>query len=143
VPGRPAPRLVTDEMVRAMRAGSVIVDIAAETGGNCELTEPDAVVVRHGVTIDGTLNLPSQMPFHASLLYSNNVANLLLYMASEGKVELDFEDEIVSGCCITHDGRIVNERVREAVEGPAESQSVGLQADRPVSGGTADRPPVS
>jgi NAD(P) transhydrogenase subunit alpha len=119
VPGRPAPRLVTDEMVQAMRAGSVIVDIAAETGGNCELTEAGSVVVRHGVTIDGTLNLPSQMPFHASLLYANNVANLLLHMSSEGKVELDFEDEIVAGCCITHDGRIVNERVRETIEGVA------------------------
>jgi H+-translocating NAD(P) transhydrogenase subunit alpha len=118
VPGRPAPRLVTGEMVQAMRAGSVIVDIAAETGGNCELTEAGSVVVRHGVTIDGTLNLPSQMPFHASLLYANNIANLLLHLSSEGRIELDFEDEIVAGCCITHDGKIVNERVREAIEGP-------------------------
>ena len=70
VPGRPAPKLLTEEMVRAMRPGSVIVDLAAETGGNCELTEPGEVVVRNGVTIDGTLNLPSQMPFHASLLYA-------------------------------------------------------------------------
>jgi NAD(P) transhydrogenase subunit alpha len=71
--------------------------------------------VRHDVTVDGTLNLPSQMPFHASLLYANNVANLLLHMSSEGRVEPDFEDEIVAGCCITHDGEIVNERVREAI----------------------------
>jgi proton-translocating NAD(P)+ transhydrogenase subunit alpha len=118
VPGRPAPRLVTEDMVRAMRPGSVIVDIAAETGGNCELTEPGSVVERHGVTIDGSLNLPSQMPFHASLLYANNVANLLLNMSTDGAVELDFEDEIVAGCCITHDGKIVNDRVREAIEGP-------------------------
>jgi H+-translocating NAD(P) transhydrogenase subunit alpha len=117
VPGRPAPKLVTDEMVRAMRPGSVIVDIAAETGGNCELTEAGAAVVRHGVTIDGTLNLPSQMPFHSSLLYANNVANLLLHMSSEGTVDLDFKDEIVSGSCITHEGRIVNDRARESVEG--------------------------
>jgi len=115
VPGRPAPKLVTEEMVRAMRPGSVIVDIAAETGGNCELTEPGAVVVRNDVLVDGTLNLPSQMPFHASLLYSNNVANLLLHMSSEGRVEPDFEDEIVAGCCITHDGEVVNDRVREAM----------------------------
>jgi len=115
VPGRPAPKLVTEEMVRAMRPGSVIVDIAAETGGNCELTEPGAVVVRNDVIVDGTLNLPSQMPFHASLLYSNNVANLLLHMSSEGRVEPDFEDEIVAGCCITHDGEVVNDRVREAM----------------------------
>jgi NAD(P) transhydrogenase subunit alpha len=118
VPGRPAPKLVSEEMVRSMRPGSVIVDIAAETGGNCALTEADSVVVKHGVTIDGTLNLPSQMPFHASLLYANNIVNLLLYMSNEGRVQPDFEDEIVAGCCITHDGRIINDRVREAVEGP-------------------------
>ena len=118
VPGRPAPRLVSEEMVQSMRPGSVIVDIAAETGGNCALTEPGSVTVKHGVTIDGTLNLPSQMPFHSSLLYANNVANLLLHMSSEGRVELDFEDEIVAGCCVTHQGRIVSDRVREAVEGP-------------------------
>jgi NAD(P) transhydrogenase subunit alpha len=115
VPGRPAPKLVTEEMVRAMRPGSVIVDIAAESGGNCELTEPGAVVVRNDVIVDGTLNLPSQMPFHASLLYANNVANLLLHMSSEGRVEPDFEDEIVAGCCITHDGEVVNDRVRETI----------------------------
>ena len=118
-----------------MRAGSVIVDIAAETGGNCELTEAGSVVVRHDVTIDGTLNLPSEMPFHASLLYANNVANLLLHMSSEGRVEPDFEDEIVAGCCITHEGRIVNERVREAVEGTADSR----QPPDPL----ADRAPMS
>jgi NAD(P) transhydrogenase subunit alpha len=96
----------------------VVVDIAAETGGNCALTEPGSVVVRNEVTIDGTLNLPSQMPFHASVLYANNVANLLLHMSSEGRAEPDFEDEIVAGCCVTHGGQIVNERVREAVQGP-------------------------
>jgi len=118
VPGRPAPKLVSEEMVRSMRPGSVIVDLAAESGGNCVLTEPGSVVDRGGVTIDGTLNLPSQLPFHASLLYANNLANLLLHMSEEGRVELDFEDEIVAGCCVTHEGRIVNDRVREAVEGP-------------------------
>ena len=71
--------------------------------------------MQDGVTIDGTLNLPSQMPFHASLLYANNVANLLMHLAPEGKLNLDFEDEIIAGCCVTHDGQIVNERVREAV----------------------------
>jgi H+-translocating NAD(P) transhydrogenase subunit alpha len=118
VPGRPAPKLITGEMVRAMRPGSVVVDIAAETGGNCELTEPGSIVNRGGITIDGTLNLPSQLPFHASLLYANNVANLLLHMSTEGRVELDFADEIIGGCVVTHEGRIVNDRVREAVEGP-------------------------
>ena len=75
--------------------------------------------MKDGVTIDGTLNLPSQMPFHASLLYANNVVNLLKHLAPEGKLDLDFEDEITAGACVTHDGQIVNERVREAVEGAA------------------------
>jgi NAD(P) transhydrogenase subunit alpha len=118
VPGRPAPKLITEEMVQAMRAGSVVIDLAADTGGNCVLTEPGSAVVKAGVTIDGTLNLPSQLPFHASLLYANNVTNLLLHMSNEGRVELDFDDEIVAGCVVTHEGRIVNDRVRAAVEGP-------------------------
>jgi NAD(P) transhydrogenase subunit alpha len=119
VPGRPAPKLVSAEMVGAMRPGSVVVDLAAETGGNCELTAPGAVVVRDGVTIDGTLNLPSQMPFHSSLLYGNNVVNLLTHLAPEGELALDFDDEITAGAAVTHDGQIVNDRVREAVGAPA------------------------
>jgi NAD(P) transhydrogenase subunit alpha len=130
VPGRPAPKLVTEDMVSAMQPGSVIVDLAAETGGNCALTEPDQIVERHGVKIDGRLNLPSRMPYHASLLYANNVANLLTHLAPEGELNLDFEDEITAGACITHDGRIVNERVRE------QNETTGPQADRPVSEGT-------
>ncbi len=119
VPGRPAPKLVSAEMVRAMKPGSVVVDMAAETGGNAELTEPGQVVVKDGVTIDGTLNLPSQMPYHASLLYGNNVVNLLMHLAPEGNLALDFEDEITAGAAITHDGQIVNERVKEAMGAPA------------------------
>ncbi len=126
VPGRPAPKLVTAEMVGRMRPGSVLVDMAAETGGNCELTAPGEVVVREGVTIDGTLNLPSQMPFHASLLYANNVANLLKLLAPEGGLNLNFEDDIIAGACITHDGNIVNDRVRE-------NMAPDPQADRPVA----------
>jgi proton-translocating NAD(P)+ transhydrogenase subunit alpha len=117
VPGRPAPRLITEEMVQAMRAGSVVVDVAAETGGNCALTEPGSVIERHGVTIDGSRDLPSQMPYHASLLYANNVTSLLLHLAPEGELKVDLEDEITAGCCITHEGRVVNERARELVEG--------------------------
>jgi NAD(P) transhydrogenase subunit alpha len=118
VPGRPAPRLITEEMVQAMRPGSVIVDLAAETGGNCALAEPGSVVERHGVKIDGSRDLPSQMPHHASMLYANNVTNLLLHLAPEGELKIDLEDEITAGCCITHEGRIVNEAARERVEGP-------------------------
>jgi NAD(P) transhydrogenase subunit alpha len=125
VPGRPAPKLVSAEMVGAMRPGSVVVDLAAETGGNCELTAPGAVTVRDGVTIDGTLNLPSQMPFHSSLLYGNNVVNLLTHLAPEGELALDFDDEITAGAAVTHDGQIVNERVAEAVGAPAPAPAGG------------------
>jgi len=131
VPGRPAPKLITSEMVSRMRPGSVLVDMAAETGGNCELTSPGEVVVREGVTIDGTLNLASQMPFHASLLYANNVANLLKLLAPEGNLNLNFEDDIIAGACITHDGQIVNDRVREASNTAPDSQ-----ANQAVGGGT-------
>jgi NAD(P) transhydrogenase subunit alpha len=104
VPGRPAPKLITADAVRSMRPGSVIVDLAAETGGNCELTEPGQEVVRDGVTIVGFVNVPSTMPYHASQLYSRNVAALLAHLAPEGELRLDFEDEITAGTCVT--GRI-------------------------------------
>jgi NAD(P) transhydrogenase subunit alpha len=101
VPGRPAPKLIPAGAVRAMRPGSVIVDLAAEAGGNCELTEPGEEVVRDGVLIVGLLNLPSTMPAHASQLYSKNVAALLDHLISDGELELDFSDEITSGACVT------------------------------------------
>ena len=101
VPGRPAPKLIPASAVRGMRAGSVIVDLAAEAGGNCELTEPGEEVVREDVIILGLLNLPSTMPAHASQLYSKNVAALLDLLVSDGELRLDFEDEIVSGACVT------------------------------------------
>jgi proton-translocating NAD(P)+ transhydrogenase subunit alpha len=116
VPGRPAPLLVTEQAVRNMKPGSVIVDLAAETGGNCELTEPGETVVRDGVTIVGPLNLASTMPDHASSLYARNVQSLLELMVKEGALSLDFEDEIVKGACITRDGEIVHEGAREAAE---------------------------
>jgi len=101
VPGRPAPKLIPASAVEAMRPGSVIVDLAAETGGNCELTEPGEEVVREGVTIVGRLNLPSEMPFHASQLYARNVQALLTHLAPEGALVLDFDDEITAGACVT------------------------------------------
>jgi H+-translocating NAD(P) transhydrogenase subunit alpha len=101
VPGRPAPKLIPASAVAAMSAGSVIVDLAAETGGNCELTEPGEEVVREGVTIVGFTNLPSTMPAHASQLYSRNVTALLTHLAPEGELRLDFEDEITAGACVT------------------------------------------
>jgi H+-translocating NAD(P) transhydrogenase subunit alpha len=114
VPGRPAPLLVTEQAVRNMKPGSVIVDLAAETGGNCELTEPGETVVRDGVTIAGPLNLASTMPDHASSLYARNVQSLLELMVDEGELSLDFEDEIIKGACITRDGEIVHEGAKQA-----------------------------
>jgi NAD(P) transhydrogenase subunit alpha len=113
IPGRPAPRLVTAEGVAAMRPGSVIVDLAAETGGNCELTEPGKVVVREGVTIVGTLNLPSTMPLHASQMYARNITNLLALIIKDGQLELDFDDAIVADACITHRGHVVSKLLTE------------------------------
>ena len=101
VPGRPAPRLIPASAVRAMRPGSVVVDLAAEAGGNCELTEPGEEVVRDGVTIVGYTNLPSTMPFHASQLYARNVSALLQHLAPEGQLALDWDDEITAGACVT------------------------------------------
>ncbi len=116
IPGRKAPILVTADMVRRMRPGSVIVDLAAETGGNCELTEAGKVIQVGGVTIDGTRNLPGTMPVHASQLYSKNVSTLLLLLVKEGALKLDFTDEIVKGSCVTYHGEIVNPRAKELGE---------------------------
>ena len=115
VPGRRAPLLVTAEMVRGMRHGSVIVDLAAETGGNVELTKAGEELEVGGVTIIGTRNVPSTMPLHASQLYARNVANLLLHLVKDGAVHLDFDDEITKGSCVTHGGEIVNERAKQAL----------------------------
>jgi NAD(P) transhydrogenase subunit alpha len=101
IPARAAPRLIPASAVAAMRPGSVIVDLAAEAGGNCELTEPGEEVVREGVTIVGPMNLPSSMPLHASQLYARNVSALLQHLAPEGELVLDFEDEITAGACVT------------------------------------------
>jgi H+-translocating NAD(P) transhydrogenase subunit alpha len=115
VPGRPAPLLVTEQAVKNMKPGSVVVDLAAESGGNCELTEPGETVMREGVTIAGPIGLPSTMPDHASSLYARNVQSLLeLMVGEEGALNLDFDDEIISGACITRDGEIVHEGAREA-----------------------------
>jgi H+-translocating NAD(P) transhydrogenase subunit alpha len=120
VPGRPAPRLVTAEAVEGMRAGSVIVDLAGESGGNCELTKPGEVSVAHDVTIVSPLNLPSEMAEHASALYARNVLALLELMLDEsGELALDFDDEIIAGACIVRDGEIVNEAARALVAAAA------------------------
>jgi len=111
IPGRPAPLLITAEAVRGMQPGSVIVDLAAETGGNCELTQPGETVVENGVKVLGPRNLASEMPMPASQLYAKNLENLLgLLIGEEGELKLDFEDDIVAAACITHGGEIRNER---------------------------------
>jgi NAD(P) transhydrogenase subunit alpha len=120
IPGKPAPRLITEAMVRDMKPGSVIVDLAAEMGGNCELTETGKDVVRHGVTIIGRTNLPATTPQHASQMFARNlVAFLGLLIGKEGQLTLNFEDEIIAGTCITHDGGIPHVRVKQIVEGGA------------------------
>ena len=111
IPGKPAPLLVTEDAVRAMRPGSVVVDLAAEMGGNCALTEPGSTVVREGVTIVGETNLPSAMPLHASQMYSRNVASFLSLLVRDGELTLDFEDEIVRDTCVTHEGRVLKQSV--------------------------------
>jgi NAD(P) transhydrogenase subunit alpha len=114
VPGRRAPVLITADAVRRMPPGSVIVDLAGDTGGNCELTKAGETVVEDGVRILAPLNLPSEMATHASQLYAKNVENLLDLLVEDGQLNLDFEDEIVAGACITHGGEIKNERASEA-----------------------------
>lgn len=120
VPGRPAPLLVIDDAVRRMPAGSVVVDLAAETGGNCEHTEAGETVVRDDVKIVGPVNVPASMPDHASQLYAKNVQALLGLMAEDdGGLRLDFDDEIIAGACITRDGEIVHEGAKAAAGSPA------------------------
>ena len=115
VPGRRAPVLVTRDMVERMRPGSVIVDLAADTGGNCELTEAGQDVVHNEVVVHGMRNAPSAMATHASALYSRNVANLLLLMTKDGAFAPDFDDEVVAGCCVTRGGEVVHPIARQAL----------------------------
>ncbi|HEY4683227.1 MAG TPA: Re/Si-specific NAD(P)(+) transhydrogenase subunit alpha [Candidatus Acidoferrales bacterium] len=112
VPGQRAPVLITEEMVRGMRPGSVIVDLAAEQGGNCAITEPGKEIVRHGVVIIGPVNLPSTVPFHASEMYAKTVTNYLAHLLKEGRVHLDLDDELTRGPLVTHQGEILYEAVK-------------------------------
>jgi NAD(P) transhydrogenase subunit alpha len=117
VPGRRAPILVTEDAVKLMKPGSVIVDLAGEAGGNCELSEPGQTVVRHDVKILAPLNVPSTLAEHASQLYARNIQSLLgLMLSDEGQLALDFDDEVIAGACITRDGEIVHEAARTAAE---------------------------
>ncbi len=115
VPGKKAPLLITREMVQAMQPGSIIVDLPAEHGGNCELTRPGETVVEHGVTIMGPVNLASTVPFHASQMFAKNITALLQLILQDGKLHIDMEDEVIRETVVTHDGEIGNPRVREAL----------------------------
>jgi len=117
VPGQPAPFLINEAAVKAMRPGSVIVDLAAEKGGNCQLTTADQTTVVHGVTLIGSTNLPSEIPANASQMYARNLTTFMKHLAPEGELVLDLEDEITSGAMLTHAGKIVNEAVRARAEG--------------------------
>jgi proton-translocating NAD(P)+ transhydrogenase subunit alpha len=113
VPGKKAPVLVTEEMVKKMKPGSVILDMAVEFGGNCEVSEKDKTVKKYNVTIVGESNLPSLVPFHASEMYSKNLLNLLLYIGKDGNVQLNLEDEIVKNSLVAHNGEVINPRIKD------------------------------
>ena len=121
IPGRPAPVLITDEMVAGMRPGAVVVDLATEQGGhggNVEPSRPDETVVAHGVTVLGPTNLPASVPFHASQMYAKNVSTLLLHLVDDGALKIDLEDDITQGTLVSQDGEVVHPRVRELLTGP-------------------------
>lgn len=116
IPGKKAPELVTAEMVRGMAPGSVVVDLAAERGGNCGLTKPGETVVDHGVTILGPLNLPSDIPYHASEMFSKNISTFLLHLVQNGRITINLDDEIIKDTLLTRDGQVVNNRIRELLD---------------------------
>ena len=117
VPGRPAPKIISKAMVEGMKPGAVIVDLSAESGGNCELTQPGSTVVHQGVTVDGPLNLASQAAVHASEMYAKNLLNLLDLLLQEDGVKVDREDEVIAGCLLTHGGELVHEGTARLLAG--------------------------
>ena len=120
IPGKKAPILVTTEMVEGMHPGSVVIDLAAERGGNCDLTKAGETVVHNGVKIIGPVNIPTTVPYHASQMYAKNIATFLLHLVDEGNLKIDTEDEITEGTLITHGGKVVNKRVLEAMGASSE-----------------------
>tara|TARA_Y100000741_G_scaffold66024_1_gene47559 strand:- start:281 stop:1417 length:1137 start_codon:yes stop_codon:yes gene_type:complete len=116
IPGKPAPILISKDMVNAMKKGSVVVDLAAENGGNCEYTKAGEVINQNGIIIDGTLNLPSSMQVHSSQLYAKNISTFIAHMMKEGNLNIDLDDEIISGSMFTHQGKITHEPTRQAVD---------------------------
>ena len=121
--GKRAPLLITEEMLQSMNHGSVIIDLAAEQGGNCELTVPGKDVERHGVKILAPLDLPSSLSYHTSEMFSRNVAALLGEMMNEGKLNIDLEDEVIAGTMLTHEGKIMNQHVLDLLDFEKEEKS--------------------
>ena len=115
--GKKAPILIKDYMVNDMQTGACIIDLAAENGGNCEFTQQGEIIHHGGVTIDGRLNLPAQVPFHASQMLSKNISKLLGEIIKDGKVNFDLENDIIKGCLVTHEGKIIHEMTRNIIEG--------------------------
>ncbi len=116
IPGKPAPILLTADMVKAMKPGAVIVDLAAEMGGNCELTEAGKEVLHHGVLVIGPLNLPSTAPTHASQMYSRNIFNFYSHLVKDGRINVDLDDAITGAMCITHEGQVIHEATKKLIE---------------------------
>ena len=116
IPGKPAPKLIPESMVNSMKPGSIIMDLASENGGNCELTKKDEIITHNGVTIDGSSNIPGSMPVHASELYAKNITAFLTYMIENGELKLNLDDEIISGSMYTHLGEITHEPTQEAIK---------------------------
>jgi len=140
VPGRPAPKLIPASAVSRMRAGSVIVDLAAEAGGNCELTEPGETVVREHVTIIAPFNVPSMLPVHASQMYARVMQNFLGLLLKDGRIDLNLDDEILRGMCITRDGEVIQEQTRKAM-GLGEAAATPLPEPAPERELAAERAP--
>ena len=116
IPGKPAPKLISESMVNSMKPGSIIMDLASENGGNCELTKKDEIITHNGVTIDGSSNIPGSMPVHASELYAKNITSFLTYMIEDGELKLNLDDEIISGSMYTHLGEVTHEPTQEAIK---------------------------
>ncbi len=135
IPGKPAPKLLSEDMVRAMRPGSVVVDLAAVMGGNCDLTEPGQTVVRHGVSIVGEKNVPGLVPYHSSEMYARNILTVVQHLLDDGMPKIDFDDEITDGSIVTNDGEIRHAMVREAMGleplSPPAGEAPPEEADEP------------
>ena len=116
IPGKPAPKLISESMVNSMKPGSIIMDLASENGGNCDLTKKDEIITHNGVTIDGSSNIPGSMPVHASELYAKNITSFLTYMIEDGELKLNLDDEIISGSMYTHLGEVTHEPTQEAIK---------------------------